>query len=123
MDIDLPLSSNGPAFRQTEQREGVPLDYVAEKLRVALESLHLHIRYEVGEMGDAAIDPATIIELPLILREAFHKVVVAFLALHNMLGSAGDHRLTDRLISKNADELALWIGAVEDGGSISGIQP
>lgn len=48
MDIDPPLSSNGPAYRRTEQREGVILDYVGEKLRVALESLHMHTGRALG---------------------------------------------------------------------------
>lgn len=121
MDFDLPLSSNGPAYRRTEQREGVPLDYVAEKLRDALDALHAHIRLVLDPSGSQYIDYKAIDALPLEIHEALHKTVVAFLALHNMLAYASDHHLTRRLLCKNAGEFELWADAVERGGSVYGI--
>ncbi len=122
MDSDLPFSSNGPAYHSAEQREGVPLEYVGEKLSVALESLHMYLRTLLGVADIGAVDRQAFLALPAMLQEAFHKVVVAFLALHNMLASANDPRLLERLLSKNAEDMSLWIAAVERGGSISGIQ-
>lgn len=36
----IPLDANGPAYQHREVREGPPLEYVSQKLRSCLESLH-----------------------------------------------------------------------------------
>ena len=37
---DFPLSANGPAYTSEQQRHGVPLSYVGEKLGTAIKELH-----------------------------------------------------------------------------------
>ncbi|MGE0314494.1 MAG: hypothetical protein AB7P21_23005 [Lautropia sp.] len=122
MDNDLPLSSNGPAYRKTVVREGVPLEYVAEKIGVALEDLHLHLRSELKLPRKSTLQSVDLTPAPLILVDAFHKVVVAYLALHNMLAAANDHSLLARLVAKDDDALRVWMDAVVDGGSVTGLQ-
>ncbi len=121
MNTDLPLSSNGPAYRKTEEREGVPLDYVAEKLAVALRSLHQHARDLVQALPKEVAESDQSDRLPIRVYDALHKLVVAFLALHNMLASAGNPALVARLLAKSPEELSIWIDTVERGGSVSGI--
>ena len=44
-DLGLPLNANGPAYTSRQARQGVPLDYVAEKLGTAIEDLHRYGRH------------------------------------------------------------------------------
>jgi len=106
---DLLGDPNGPAYTKLERRTGVPLDYVAEKLRRSLELTHL-----VFGSADAPADrrsPGW---------AAVRYGVVAFLALHNMLAMANDESLFDRLLALPAEDFGNWLDTVEGAGSVSG---
>lgn len=103
------LSANGPAYEKGEERHGVPLDYVADKLGNAIIELHSFAR----------INPALADDL----HGAMYYQVVAFLALNNMLGAAHDRALTGRLLGSTRVEVERWINLVHRQGDVSGIQP
>lgn len=73
-DDDIPLDANGPAYTATQERHGVPLVYVGEKLGSAIYELH---KFAVNHPQERAelIGP-------------MYYLLVAHLALHNMLGKA-----------------------------------
>jgi hypothetical protein len=73
---DFPLSANGPAYTSEQQRHGVPLSYVGEKLDRAIEELHRYALHHPLEL-DA-------------LQAPMYYLLVAHLGLHNMLGKAND---------------------------------
>jgi hypothetical protein len=101
--------SNAGAYQKTEQRVGPPLDYVAEKLRGAVEQIHaVHARLGSGDAARAAA------------QAAFHYALVAYLALNNMLTLAGDHQVVTRLLAMPGDELDRWLDAVDSEGSVTG---
>ena len=106
-DPGLPLDANGPAYTSHEVRHGVPLSYVAEKLRLAIEDLH---RY--GRQHPAAHEG---------LMEAMYHQLIAYLGLHNMLSAAGDRSLTPRLFAGSGAELDAWLRLVEHEGDVLGI--
>ena len=68
-DQYLPLESNGPAYTKSEERHGVPLNYVGQKLRCAIEELNRVARQHP--------------ELQPELRATMHYLLVAHLGLHN----------------------------------------
>ncbi|WP_256258705.1 hypothetical protein [Burkholderia ubonensis] len=78
------MNANGPASTSQQDRHGVPLSYVGEKLCRAIEDLHRHAQRCQGGRDD--------------LRGAMYHLLVAYLGLHNMLGKANDLSLTDRLL-------------------------
>lgn len=51
-DADIPLNANGPAYTSLQDRDGIPLSYVGEKLGLAIEDLHRHARRYQGERDD-----------------------------------------------------------------------
>lgn len=103
----LPLSANGPAYEKGENRHGVPLDYVAEKLGSAILALH----------SFGLTNPDMKVEL----QGAMYYQLVAFLALNNMLAAANDRTLTDRIFNFNRKEVEQWINLVHQQGDVSGI--
>ncbi|SDR63022.1 hypothetical protein SAMN05445850_8574 [Paraburkholderia tuberum] len=46
---DLPLNANGPAYTSQQDRHGVPLSYVGEKLGRAIGDLHRHAQCCQGD--------------------------------------------------------------------------
>jgi len=104
---DLPLSANGPAYTSEQQRHGVPLSYVGEKLGSAIEELHRYAQSHPNEL-DA-------LQLPM------YFLLVAHLGLHSMLGKANDRSLTKRLLGSSADELQVWLRLVEREGDVNGL--
>jgi hypothetical protein len=103
----LPMSANGPAYETVENRHGVPLDYVAEKLGCAILELH-----SVGFSNP---------DMKVELHGAMYYQLVAFLALNNMLAAANDQTLTDRIFNFNRTEAERWINLVHRQGDVSGI--
>ena len=103
------LSANGPAYEKDEERHGVPLDYVADKLGNAILELHSFARSN-PDLADE-------------LHGAMYYQLVAFLALNNMLGAANDRALTGRLLGSTRFEVERWVNLVHRQGGVSGVQP
>ena len=104
----IPLDANGPAYKQREVREGLPLDYVAEKLRASLEALHgVHARAD-AELAREAF-------------AAFHYAVVSYLALKNMLAASHAPGFAGRLARMPRAEFERWLDVVDRGGSVTGV--
>lgn len=104
---DFPLSANGPAYTSEQQRYGVPLSYVGEKLGSAIEELHRYARRHPDEL-DALQGP-------------MYYLLVAHLGQHNMLGKANDRSLTTRLLGASGDELQAWLRLIEREGDVNGL--
>jgi hypothetical protein len=102
---DFPLDANGPAYTASQQRHGVPLDYVGGKLASAIEDLH---RFAINH-------PEYRREL---IAPMYHSIV-AYLALHNMLAKANDRSLVPRLLDASTDELHNWLAFVRREGNVS----
>jgi len=101
--------SNNGAYQRVEQRTGPPLAYVAEKLRSALEQIHVaHC-----SMLDGADERGAV-------QAAFHYCLVSYLALNNMLSLAGDDDVVERLFAMSRDELHTWLEVVAVEGSVTG---
>ena len=119
---DLFSDPNGPAYQAKQVRVGVPLDYVGQKLRSCIESLHYAIR------GSPAVIPArqpgseSAGNVALAAqRGAFMYAIIAFLALQNMLGIASDPEVVaERLSAYARNELRDWLDQIEQGGSVVG---
>lgn len=110
---DLFRDPNGPAYQQRQTRVGPPLEYVAEKLGTALTDLHraAQVRGAAIEVSGEGHD----------LRSAFLHVLVAYLALGNMLALAEDAgELTERLLESTRGEFDAWLRHVERGSSVTG---
>lgn len=104
---NFPFSANGPAYTSRQDRHGVPLSYVGEKLGCAIEDLHRHAQRCQGERDN--------------LRGAMYHLLIAYLALYNMLGKANDHTLTDRLLDGSSQNLGTWLRLVEREGDVQGL--
>lgn len=105
-DINLPLHSNGAAYTKSEERYGVPLDYVGEKLGHAMEELNRVSRLNPNLRPE--------------LTSTMHYLAVAHLGLHNMLAKANDRSLVDRLLGMTSDELERWIEMTTQHGDVEG---
>ena len=103
----LPLNANGPAYTLRQDRHGVPLSYVAEKLDSAIEALHTYAQQPPSERDG--------------LLTCMHYLLVAHLGLHNMLGKANDRSLTTRLLNGNGDDLQAWLCFIEREGDVEGL--
>jgi hypothetical protein len=106
---DFPLDANGPAYTTSQQRHGVPLDYVGDKLASAIEDLH-RFASRKPEHHHELIEPM------------YHSIV-AYLALHNMLAKANDRSLAPRLLEASSDELHAWLAFVRREGDVAGLAP
>ena len=108
-DDDLFRPPNDDAYIKQEVRSGPPLDYVAEKTRRTLESLH-----------DALRRPDPDPPRGCQLRSAFHTALIAHLALNNMLALVNDTGAEDRLLQMSHEQFGDWLDRVAQGGSVSG---
>jgi hypothetical protein len=104
---DFPLDANGPAYTTRQERNGVPLSYVGEKLGHAIEELHRYARHH-PDRRQALLAP-------------MHYLLVAHLGLHNMLAKANDRSLTLRLLEGSEAELQAWLALVEREGDVAGL--
>jgi hypothetical protein len=105
-DLYLPLESNGPAYTKSEERHGVPLDYVGQKLSCAIEELNRVARQHPELLPE--------------LRTTMHYLLVAHLGLHNLLAKANDRSLVDRVLNLNTDELDQWLEMTIRHGDVEG---
>ena len=106
-DSGFSLNANGPAYTSRQNRHGVPLDYVAEKLGSAIEELHLFGKQHVNEQQ--AVVPV------------LYFMLVAYLGLHNMLGKANDRTLAPRLLNGSSKQLRSWLALVAREGDVHGL--
>lgn len=106
-DADLPLNANGPAYTSRQDRDGIPLSYVGEKLGLAIADLHRHAQRCQDDRDD--------------LRCAMCHLLAAYLGLHNMLGKANDRTLVDRLLYGSSEKLDTWLRLVEREGDVHGL--
>lgn len=106
-DNDFPLDANGPAYTSRQQRDGVPLAYVGEKLGRAIEALHRSgLRHP--DRRDELLAPMDFL-------------LVAHLGLHNMLAKANDRTLAARLLAASDDDLQAWLRVVDREGDVAGL--
>lgn len=115
---------NGPAYQQTETRNGPPLAYVADKLGNALQALHrVHSQLETlagRTTTDSALGPdSTANDLMYGVEAAFHQACVAYLALQNMLAHANPPEFAERLLAMDRDEFDEWLADIDRGGSVT----
>src|SRR5213082_1516827 len=98
-----------PTARPTppEERHGVPLDYVGEKLGSAIEELHRFARRHPQQRPE--------------LLAPMYYAVVAYLGLHNMLATANDRTLAPRLLEASAEEFDAWLALVRREGDVAGL--
>jgi len=85
----------------------VPLSYVGEKLGSAIEELHRYALRHPQARDD--------------LQAPMYYLLVAHLALHDMLGKANDQSLTKRLLNGGVEELQTWLRLVEREGDVKGL--
>lgn len=101
------LNANGPAYTTQQERHGVPLSYVGEKLGTAIEELHRYAQSRPGEREG--------------LQAPMYYLLVAHLGLHNMLGKANDHSLAARLLNSSIAGLQAWLRLIEREGDVKGL--
>jgi hypothetical protein len=104
---DIPLDANGPAYTSSQERHGVPLNYVGEKLGSAIEELHRFAANHPQQRAD--------------LIAPMYYLLVAHLGLHNMLAKANDRTLASRLLQGTSDELRSWLAIIEREGDVAGL--
>jgi len=113
---DIVGDSNAGAYQKTESRTGPPLDYVSEKMGRALDQLH----YVVGALRKGLPDPETSERLALSVQGAFRLELVAFLALHNLLGLANKAELFEELLGLSQENFEEWLAQMRGEGSVTG---
>lgn len=114
--------TNGPAYQKEEKRFGPPLEYVGEKLRNSVESWHEVVQNVLEYIPEDLSTGRLSIKKDLLLSPAhygFYNALVAFLALHNMLGSANSPSLVNEHASKSKDDFKLWLDFIEREGSVT----
>jgi hypothetical protein len=125
-DSDMPGDPNGPAFTTREFREGVPLDYVGEKMERAMKGLHEAWKLTDSIPESAILWPGAPFEttvrsrMKYEIRHAFRQQLVSLLALSNLLAlTAREEELLDRLLGYNRDQLRQWLDHIYHGGQAS----
>ena len=126
-------SANGPAFQKEEQRVGPPLDYVAQKLRYAVEGIHATVlslkenipddfpipshfpsdflhRDVFSAKNDLFLSPAC---------SALSFSITAYLALNNMLNLPGVSELADQAEDLSREELKNRLDLIDSEGSVT----
>jgi hypothetical protein len=106
-DDDFPLDANGPAYTSRQERDGVPLAYVGEKLGRAIEELHRYAANHPDQRGA--------------LQHTMYFLLVAHLGLHNMLAKTADRTLPLRLLGGSRDQLDAWLELIEREGDVQGL--
>ena len=108
---DLFRGPNDGAYEKGQNRVGPPLEYVAEKIRRALESSH-QLLTDLGKVGggDSLLSSA---------RYAFHYQLTGYLALNNLLALANDHEIAQRLEGYSRQEFTEWLDRIDQQGSVT----
>lgn len=102
---------NDNAYEKPQVRVGPPLEYVAEKLRHAIEATHHllpQLRQQAG--SQAAVFDATY---------AFQSQLTAFLALNNLLALANEKGFFERLARYTDEQFKDWLDRIGQQGSVT----
>lgn len=120
---------NGGAYEKTETRNGPPLDYVAEKLRFAIERLHSahhgtksYIPDNLPMPSSAPPDHCTNARDCYSLHDidaAFRYAITAYLALNNLLAIANDHKFLNSIVEMSREQLRQWLDNIDREGSVT----
>ena len=108
-DEDLFRDSNDGAYVGEQLRIGPPLDYVCEKTRRTLESLHAALR----ELPGDSVSRSDVLY-------AFMNAVTAHLALNNLLALLNEPDARERLLRMSWERFQDWLDRVDRGGSVTG---
>lgn len=130
MNIPETNSPNGPAYTHTETRTGPPLDYVAEKLKYSLVSIHTLYALAMRDLPDDLPCPESIFltwpeynpKIQSVIQpcfDAFRNGVKSYLALVNLLEIGNQDRIFERLLQMPRDEFSKWINSIESEGSVT----
>ena len=108
--------SNAGAYRNTEQRQGPPLDYVSQKIEHSLADLHAAISainrfVSESEKKDLILLSTT---------AAFQQELVAFLGLQNLLKTANTPGLLQQLLNLSREDFEDWLQHTREEGSVTG---
>ena len=111
---DLTGDSNNGAFRKNEIRNGPPLSYVAEKVRISIETIH-GIYYKAKNRLPDSNEKAEMISDSCY---AFRNSIVSYLALYNLLALVEDNDVYENLLNSSKEDLDNWLDVVEREGSL-----
>ena len=112
--------SNDSAYEMTEERTGVPLDYVAEKLRKSVEASH-QVLNTIGRINqNAPTDAEQVKSLQMHALLAFQYGLTSYLALMNMLALANESNVFERLAHYSREEFRDWLSRIQQQGSVTG---
>jgi len=119
-DADADEMFRGPndgAYEKEEIRTGPPLDYVAEKIRSAMELTHFLIStLSRTDLADAN-DRDTMLSQA---RGSLRYQMTGYLALKNMLALASDQGLFGRLERFSYDDFHDWLDRIDQQGTTTG---
>lgn len=121
---------NGGAYTINEVRQGMPLDYVADKLRCAIESAHANL-LNINQYVPKNLPPEPEfhshspngVKNDLLRSSAvlsLHYAVTAYLALHNMLAAIQDIGACVEIEKFSKEQLSSWLDSIEKNGSLLG---
>lgn len=121
---------NGSAYTTLETRNGIPLDYVGEKLRKAVEAAHdnlqnikrhipddLPMTQELKNCGIKSIKSEFLIPSAV---SALDYSLNSYLALHNMLATMNSPGIVQTLEKLSTKELTQWLDRVEQEAKVLG---
>lgn len=127
------MSCDWPPIVATETRTGHPLDYVGGKLAMSLSKCHDLYRVireeEVLESRSPHIKPEYREMVPFKselesgCQQTFWDVLIAFLALHNMLRIADEADISKRLLNMDSRDFQKWLDNIYHEGSVTGHTP
>ncbi len=100
---------NDGAYVREQVRTGPPLDYVCEKTRHTLESLHAALR----ELPGDSVSRGEVLY-------AFINALTAHLALNNLLALVNEPDARERLLRMSRERFQDWLDRVGRGGSVTG---
>lgn len=108
-DEDIFRDPNDGAYVREQLRTGPPLEYVCEKTRRTLESLHAVLQELPGD-SHCRSDVSC----------AFLNALTAHLALNNLLALVNEPDAPERLLKMSQERFQEWLDRVDQGGSVSG---
>ena len=135
-DTDFPFRSNTDgAFTKQELRDGIPLDYIAGKLKSTLEGAHRLCKEIEAVVPDDLPQPEHVAGTSYSTKNdgllspaqhVFASALIAYLGLYNFLAVAntqfeGETSQTMRLLNFDSQEFETWLDDVTRRGSLTEI--